>query len=107
MTGGNPTPRIVILQTEWMDSAACRGADPNLFYRSEKTDTIVSKRVIETYCNHCVVKFECLAAAFDNDEHSGIWGGTTPTMRLRIKKAEIFEKLEKNLEEFFDGRESD
>jgi WhiB family redox-sensing transcriptional regulator len=37
-------------------------------------------------CAECPVEEQCLEWALQNDEQHGIWGGTTPKQRMRIRK---------------------
>ncbi|MGW3494535.1 WhiB family transcriptional regulator [Streptomyces sp. NPDC001020] len=66
----------------WMDSAACVGEDPELFFpigtagRSLQ-DTQAAKRV----CSGCPVTDECLEWAMSTGQTTGVWGGTSETER--------------------------
>lgn len=65
--------------------ANCRGIDTDLFYPPETgahSETQMAKRV----CKACVIKDECLAWALKY-EHHGIWGGTTPNQRKRLRRS--------------------
>lgn len=60
----------------WMDSAACKGVDPNLFHpaapgRGYKADP---EPALE-YCRRCSVTDECYAYALEIHADIGIWGG--------------------------------
>ena len=74
----------------WRLRAACREADPDLFYPSpdNPNDAVAPKRVIETYCNHCPVVADCLEFAVQQGETFGIWGATTPRQRVELKLRE-------------------
>lgn len=51
--------------------------------------TEANVKTAKALCSDCLVKFECLKVALDNDEY-GIWGGTTEqerqTMKLRSRR---------------------
>jgi WhiB family redox-sensing transcriptional regulator len=65
----------------WQDSAACRGADPELFFpRSENMATV---RQVKRFCDACPVRTDCLADALENGHH-GIWAATTTAVRSRM-----------------------
>lgn len=68
---------------DWMDRAACRGLDTNLFYTDSRADQ--AKQV----CADCPVRPECLAyvqavqppGSWDH----GVWGGTDKAERARMR----------------------
>ena len=65
------------------EEAKCRGVDPDLFYPKRGDNYSVSQaRLI---CNKCNIEDECLQYALDNNEKFGIWGGTSPRQRGKIK----------------------
>jgi len=63
---------------EWTARAACRGADPDLFFPVGWTQAAASLAtvVIREYCSGCPVSAECFAwgEQFPADD-GGIWGG--------------------------------
>lgn len=73
---------------EWMDLAACLGADGEAFFpvgvggpAHEQT-----KYARERWCNDCPVSGDCLDFALDRRLGDGIWGGTTPDERTALKR---------------------
>jgi WhiB family transcriptional regulator, redox-sensing transcriptional regulator len=73
---------------DWRDDAACRHADPDLFFpvglagpALEQVDE--AKRI----CRACPVRNQCLEWALDLDAVSGIWGGSTEDERLAMRRA--------------------
>jgi WhiB family transcriptional regulator, redox-sensing transcriptional regulator len=71
----------------WRSSAACRSADPDLFFpvpsagRAEKQ--VAQAKLI---CAGCRVRRECLEFALAHAQTHGIWGGTTPEDRQRDRR---------------------
>lgn len=66
----------------WEESSACRHEAPGLFFPS-RTDSLQvweAKRL----CARCPVARECLDEAVLRG-HTGIWGGTTPEERHRLR----------------------
>lgn len=69
---------------DWRHRAACRAddVDPDLFHPDGYTRPyrrqIVKAKVV---CWSCPVSQECLDAALDRPEKTGIWGGYTPGER--------------------------
>ena len=82
-----------MLDQEWRLKAACRGVDTNLFFneRGDSTGMITAMEV----CNGtdttrpCPVRDECLkfAMSFEDDNH-GIFGGLTPSARLKLRRGQ-------------------
>ena len=66
----------------WRRQAACRGVDPELFFL-ERGESSTPARAT---CAGCPVRAECLAHALAAEERLGIWGGTTPRERQRIRR---------------------
>ncbi len=52
--------------------AACRRADPEIFFPEKPTDTDLAEA--QMWCNSCPVKVQCLAEGAENNL-LGIWGG--------------------------------
>ena len=71
----------LIERPEWMQSAACRGMDVNIFYPPVGEHGTAAKRV----CAGCPVAAECLAYAVNLGEHHGIWGGVAEKQRRKIR----------------------
>ena len=80
---------------DWMDRAACKGMDPELFYPercngagrpvlgSPANMHIAAARAV---CTECPVRDECLEYAITTNEQRGVWGGATVRQRRRIKQ---------------------
>lgn len=68
---------------------ACVGADPELFIH-DHTESSNAGRVLsgmaKRICVQCDARAECLAGALEHDEAYGVWGGTTPKERDKLKK---------------------
>ena len=67
---------------EWHARAACRTADPELFFptRGERQTEALK------YCAICPVWRDCLDHALDHNEHNGIWGGLSEGGRRRLRR---------------------
>lgn len=65
--------------------AACRDSDPELFFPEKgRTGGFIAKSI----CEDCPARRACLQFALDSGEEHGIWGGTTPNERKRLRRAE-------------------
>jgi WhiB family redox-sensing transcriptional regulator len=72
---------------DWGSRAACRSADPELFFPVSETGpsaTQIAKA--KTVCARCEVRGECLAFALATWEQHGVWGGTSPEERTVLRK---------------------
>jgi len=67
----------------WRSKALCEGMDVDLFFRPENEAKAVA------WCKRCPVRRECLAFIKEyeakNSEINGVFGGTTPAQRLRMR----------------------
>ena len=71
----------------WRDDAACRDADPDLFFPIGTAGPALrqidqAKRI----CRACPAQTACLAWAIDHAVTSGVWGGTTEDERRAIRR---------------------
>lgn len=89
MSAGKPTEDRVIARAlppvNNHPDIACRGEDPRIFF-PEPGRTIDRARAICGRCNH---RQECLDWALDTEQAFGVWGGTSPEERHRLRLALI------------------
>lgn len=64
----------------WQRDAACRDADPELFFSNDDRDRDAAMAL----CGDCPVRTECLEHALTTREAYGIWGGTDEHDRKRL-----------------------
>ena len=72
---------------DWRDDAACRDADPELFFpdgdiRSARAQVKTAKLI----CRGCPVSAACLNWALASGQQAGIWGGLTEDDRKRLAR---------------------
>jgi WhiB family transcriptional regulator, redox-sensing transcriptional regulator len=70
----------------WWDLAACRSADPDLFFPvsaagAGRAEIAYAKAI----CARCVIRQQCLGYALASRQEHGIWGGTTEDERRAIR----------------------
>jgi WhiB family redox-sensing transcriptional regulator len=67
---------------DWRDNAACRDADPDLFFPIGTTGPAL-RQVQEAIriCQTCPIQVRCLAWALEQGVIDGVWGGTTAEQR--------------------------
>lgn len=69
----------------WRDSAACRTADPELFFPIGTGDVaLAQERAALVVCRRCPVREECLQQALSAGINDGVWGGTGEAERRRM-----------------------
>lgn len=85
----------------WDQHAACRGSEePDVFFPDgDEGLALVLTAEARAYCLRCPVRPECLTAALDRKEPSGIWGGLDTDerralVRLARERAEAAEREE-------------
>ncbi len=86
MNGPSSEVSLTLLaKRDWRQWAACLGADPGLFFPHRGRGLV---RPALKVCARCVVIEECLDYALEigTSADFGIWGGTTPTQRIRLRQ---------------------
>jgi Transcription factor WhiB len=68
----------LVRREPWMESAACRGMGPSLFFHDRAQTRDVSREALAV-CNTCPVMSEC--RVYGRDERYGVWGSTIPAER--------------------------
>ena len=67
---------------DWWESAACRTADPDLFFPVSTVgagrDEVARAKAV---CASCGVRRQCLQFALATRQAHGVWGGTTEEER--------------------------
>src|SRR5258708_32665512 len=77
----------VFLSAEWWTLAACRNAEPELFFPISATSA--SGATVERakrVCESCPVQSQCLRYALRHRQEQGIWGGLTEDERRRMNR---------------------
>jgi WhiB family transcriptional regulator, redox-sensing transcriptional regulator len=72
---------------DWRDEAACRDADPELFFPD--ADNRYARAQVKTaklICRGCPVSATCLSWALASGQQVGIWGGLTEDERQRLHR---------------------
>ena len=80
----------------WREQAACRDVDPDVFFPAgveggrpragEELLPPVEWRTPIAVCADCPVRSACLDYALRHEDQ-GVWGGTTPRQRERMRRA--------------------
>ena len=76
------------MEEDWRERAACRGENPELFFPVGTSGPALQQiEQAKAICRSCPVARECLAAALENGEDAGIWGGLTAEERRIVRHA--------------------
>jgi WhiB family redox-sensing transcriptional regulator len=71
----------------WMEDAACRNLDPDLFFiESSSAEQLRKEAEAKAACRTCPVAAECLAFSIRHDERYGVWGGMNAADRRAGKR---------------------
>ena len=75
-------------RVNWRDDAACRNADPDLYFPIGTTGLALgqideAKRI----CQACPARTPCLAWALDQGVAAGVWGGATEDERRAMRRS--------------------
>ena len=72
---------------DWRDEAACRDADPQLFFQDgEIRSARAQVKMAKLICRGCPVSVTCLSWALASGEEAGIWGGLTEDERRPLHR---------------------
>lgn len=66
----------------WWPRAACSGADTERWFPSGE----VIPADVADICGACPVRQDCLEYALADSELKGIWAGTSPKVRARLRR---------------------
>jgi len=79
-----------IISGQWWAAAACRSADPDLFFPiSDSGPAREQAAKAKAICATCRVQRECLAFALRTGQVHGIWGGTTEDERAAARRRTV------------------
>ena len=72
---------------DWRDDAACRDADPELFFPVGAAGPgLVQVDRAKQICAGCMVRTQCLEWALASGQESGVWGGTSDDERRALRR---------------------
>src|SRR5215831_16352197 len=73
---------------DWRSDAACRDADPELFFPDDDIRSArVQVKMAKLICRGCPVSATCLNWALASGQEAGIWGGLTEDERRRLSRS--------------------
>lgn len=73
--------------TNWRAAGACLSADPDLFFPiTTGAPAAMQVKQAQRICAGCQVRQQCFDFAMSSGESHGVWGGTTPEERIRVRR---------------------
>lgn len=88
--GGDTRGRSVVAyklrydKRNW-EGASCEGIETDIFYPPRDIFSVEELRTLKRICVECPVMDACLEWAIAHERY-GVWGGTVPVERERIRK---------------------
>ena len=94
------TARLACDRSDWRGHAACRDADPELFFPDDDIRSArVQVKMAKLICRGCPVSATCLSWALASGQEAGIWGGLTEDERRRLHRRGPFSTSRRLLNE--------
>jgi WhiB family redox-sensing transcriptional regulator len=85
---------ITIPGRDWRPLAACRRADPELFFPVSRSGPSLDQATqAKAICAGCPVRRQCLAFALDTRQDHGVWGGTSEEERCPRARINVDQDL--------------
>lgn len=75
---------VLRYNAELWKGAICRGIDTDVFYPQKELFSRDEERMFKRMCGDCPVVQACLEWGIAHERY-GVWGGTTPPMRHKIR----------------------
>jgi WhiB family redox-sensing transcriptional regulator len=75
---------------DWWARAACRSADPELFFPiSALGPSLDQAAAAKSVCEDCQVRQECLSFALSTGQAHGVWGGLSADERRGMRYRDL------------------
>lgn len=84
----DPYRRVSVVEGDlsWHEHAACANSETDVFFpSSEGRGKLMAWADALAVCDTCSVREPCLDYALRTNQRDGVWGGTTPTHRRKMK----------------------
>ncbi|MFE5643623.1 WhiB family transcriptional regulator [Rhodococcus sp. NPDC056516] len=79
-----------LVDNNWRMFATCKTVDPAVFYspgEERGRNRTARESSAKQVCFRCPVIRDCLTFALETAEPHGVWGGTTPSERLALRRS--------------------
>jgi WhiB family redox-sensing transcriptional regulator len=74
----------------WIQEAACRDADPEVFFPIGPVPGNDQLKAVRVICGGCPVRGPCLRFAVESGQVGGIWAGTTEQERRTMREEALY-----------------
>jgi WhiB family redox-sensing transcriptional regulator len=89
-TDDRPLRREGVGTMDWRNIAACREADPELFFPiGNSGPALLQIEEAKQVCRRCGVLDDCLRWAIDSGQDAGVWGGLSEDERRALKRRTV------------------
>jgi len=86
MAKKKPAPTPLKAPMPDFSHGACRNADPDIFFDDSAEENDQVTPAVFAYCHiRCDIRPECLHWAMETNQRHGMWGGTTPRQRVKLR----------------------
>jgi WhiB family redox-sensing transcriptional regulator len=82
--GRNIMRYVLQYNSRLFQDAVCQGIDTEVFYPVKELFTLEEELMFKAMCSDCPVMRACLEWGLAHERY-GVWGGTTPPMRTKIR----------------------
>ena len=87
MSTSTVTAKAASDRPHWRADAACRDADPELFFPDgDRSSARAQVKRAKLICRGCPISAACLNWALSSGQEAGIWGGLTEEERRRLSR---------------------
>lgn len=83
--GKQVTRYVLRYNSKLFDGGTCKGLDVETFYPPQDIFTYSEEKMVSKMCADCPVMMACLEWGLAHERY-GIWGGTTPNRRKKLRR---------------------
>jgi hypothetical protein len=83
--GKQVTRYVLRYNFKLFEGGTCKGLDVETFYPPQDTFTYTEEKMVSKMCADCPVMMACLEWGLAHERY-GIWGGTTPNRRKKLRR---------------------
>ncbi len=91
--GKQVTTYVLRYNSKLFEGGTCKGIDVGIFYPPQDTFSYSEEKMINKMCADCPAMLACLEWGLAHERH-GIWGGTTPNRRKKLRRLMKIQMIE-------------
>jgi len=81
--------QLSITSSPFDGTQLCSTENPDLFFPDNYQEDLEQIKRAKAICSNCWIEKDCLKFAMKTKQRYGIWGGTTPNERKRLRKLDV------------------